>query len=68
MYDLAPGSLYIEPIIFVEGHKLDVVHSFVYLDSTLSVGCSLDREISFRVERASWSFSAFNKRVWSHMV
>ena len=51
MYDPAPGSPYIEPIIFVEGNKLDVVHSFVYLGSTLSEGCSLDREISFRIER-----------------
>ena len=30
MYDPAPGSPYIVPIIFVEGNKLDVVHSFVY--------------------------------------
>ena len=27
MYDPAPGSLYIEPIIFVEGNKLDAVPS-----------------------------------------
>ena len=65
MYDPAPGSPYIEPTIFVEGNKLDVVHSFVYLGSTLFEGCSLDGEISFRIERASQSFSAFNKRVWS---
>ena len=65
MYDPATGSPYIEPIIFVEGNKLDVVQSFVYLGSTFSEGCSLDREISFRIERASRSFSAFNKRVWS---
>ena len=49
----------------VDGNKLDVVHSFVYLGSTLSEGCSLDREISFRIERAYRSFSALNKRVWS---
>ena len=59
MYDPAPGSSYIEPIIFV-----DVVHSFVYLGSTLSEECSLDREISFHIERASRYFSALNKRVW----
>ena len=63
MYDPAPGSPYIQPIIFIEGNKLDVVHSFIYLGSTLSEGCSLDREI-FRIERASWSFSALNKCVW----
>ena len=65
MYDPAPGLPYIEPIIFVEGNKLDVVHSFIYLGSALSEGCSLNREISFRIERASRSFSALNKRVWS---
>ena len=65
MYDPAPGSPYIEPTIFVEDNKLDVVHSFVYLGRTLWGGCSLDREISFRIERASRAFSALNKRVWS---
>ena len=65
MYGPAPGSPYIEPVIFVEGNKLDVVHYFVYLGCTLSEGCSLDRGISFRIERASRSFSALNKRVWS---
>ena len=38
MYDPAPGSPYIEPTIFVEGNKSNVVHSFVYLGSTLSGG------------------------------
>ena len=64
MYDPAPRSPYIEPIIFVEGNKLDVVHSFVYLGSTISEVCSLDRQI-FRIERASRSFSVLNKRVLS---
>ena len=63
MYDPPPGPPHIEPIIFVEGNKLDVVHSFLYVGITLSDGCSLDREISFRIERASWSFSALYKRV-----
>ena len=65
MYDPAPGLPYVKPIIFVEGNKLDVVYSFIYLGSTLSEGCSFDREISFRIERAFQSFSALNKRMWS---
>ena len=65
MNDPEPGTHYIEPTIFVEDNKLDVVHSFVYLGSTLSEGCNLDREISFRNERASRSFSALNKHVRS---
>ena len=68
MYEPAPGSPYIEPTIFVEGNKLDVVHSFVYLGSTFSERCSLDREISFRIERVSQSFLALNKRVSPNMV
>ena len=64
MCNPALRSPYIEPTIFVEGNKLDVVHSFVYLGITLSEGCSLDKEISFRIERASRSFSVL-KRVWS---
>ena len=52
MHDPAPGLPYIEPIIFVEVNKLDAVHFFVYLGSTLSEGCSLAREISFFIERA----------------
>ena len=67
-YDPAPGSPYIEPIIFIEGNKLDVVHSFVYLGSTFSEGCNLDREISFHIERVSQPFSALNKPVWSQHV
>ena len=65
IYGPVPGSPYIEPTIFVEGNKLDVVHSFVYLGSTLSEGCNLNREISFCIERVSQSFSALNKCVWS---
>ena len=65
MYDPEPGSLYIEPTVFVEGNKLHVVHYFIYLVSTLSEGCILDREISFCIERVSRSFLALNKRVWS---
>ena len=56
MYNPAPGSPYTEPIIFIEGNKLDVVHSFIYLGSTLSEGCSLDREISFCIGKGVWVF------------
>ena len=38
MYDPATGSPYIEQIIFVEGNKLDVVNSFVYLGMQIRQG------------------------------
>ena len=45
--------------------RKSALHFFLYLGSTLSEGCSLDREISFRIERASRFFPALNKLVCS---
>ena len=65
MHDPAPGQPYVEPSIYVEDKKFNVVHSFVYLGSTLTEGCSLDKEISLRIEKTSGSFSNPEKCVWS---
>ena len=47
------------------GKKLDVVHSFVYLSSTLAEGCSFDK-ISLHIKKkVSGSFSGLEKHVWS---
>ena len=54
MHDPMPGLLNIEPAIYVGGKKLDVVHSFVYLGSTLAEGCSFDIEISLRIAKNFW--------------
>jgi hypothetical protein len=53
MFTPPPGHPYVEPNIFVEGTKLDVVDSFVYLGSTLSRDISLDSEIHLRIKEAT---------------
>ena len=40
----------------VEGKKLKVTDSFVYLGSTLSRDCTLDIEINRRIAKASTAF------------
>ena len=56
---------YAEPNIFVEGTRLDVVDSFVYLGITLSGDGSLDSEIHLMNEKASEAFGTLENRVWS---
>ena len=65
MYTPPIGQVYVEPNITVEGNRLGVVDSFVYLGSTLSRNGSLDAEISRRIVKASTAFGKLKKRVWS---
>ena len=54
------------PSITVNGTKLDVVHNFTYLGSTLSDDLSLDSELNRRIGRASSTFAKLSKRVWEN--
>ena len=65
MFSPAPGETYIEPDIFVNGTRLAVVKSFVYLGSTLSHDGTLDAEIKERIAKASSSFGRLEERVWA---
>ena len=65
MYTTAPGEVYVEPDINVNGIRLDVVKNFVYLGSTLSDDGSLDAEIKERISKASAAFGRLESRVWS---
>ncbi len=65
MHEPAPKQPYVEPSILVEGRRLRVVQSFVYLGSTLAQGGGLDNEISLRIQRASGSFANLEGRLWS---
>ena len=65
MYTPPIGQVYVEPKITVEGNRLGVVDSFVYLGSTLSRNGSLDAEISRRIAKASTALGKLEKRVWS---
>ena len=52
------------PSIKVEGQQLKNVDSFVYLGSTLTNDCSLDKEINLRISKATGAFKKLQKRVW----
>ena len=65
MFTPAFGQPYTEPNILVQGKRLEVVDSFVYLGSTISKDGTLDAEIHQRIAKASVAFGKLEKRVWS---
>ena len=65
MFTPAPGAPYVEPNIYVNGTRLEVVDTFVYLGSTIARDASLDAEIRLRIQKASTGFGQLEKRVWS---
>ena len=46
--------------------RLDTVHQFTYLGSTITNNLSLDTEIENRVGKASTTFARLSKRVWTN--
>jgi Reverse transcriptase (RNA-dependent DNA polymerase) len=64
MLQPAPRKVYVPPSVFVNGTKLKVVDSFVYLGSTLSNDNSLDKELLYRIAKAAEAFGRLQKRVW----
>ena len=65
MLTTPPGQPYVEPNIFVNGERLDVVDNFVYLGSTLARDTSLDAEVNHRIHKATKAFGSLEDRVWS---
>ena len=64
MFTPASGEPYAEPNM-VNGTKLVVIDTFVYLGSTMSRDGSLDAEIHIRIQKASVAFGKLEKRLWS---
>ena len=52
------------PSITISTQELEVVHDFVYLDSTISDTLSLDVELDKRIGKTATPFSRLTKRVW----
>ena len=65
MFQPAPDEPYVEPVIYIDGHKLAAVDKFVYLGSTMANNATIDDEISLRISRASASFGRLKDRVWN---
>lgn len=65
MFTPAPGNVYYEPNITVDGTHLSVVDKFVYLGSTISRDGYLDEEILNRIQQASSAFGKLETRLWT---
>ena len=56
------------PSLFIHNYKLEVVHEFVYLGSTITDSLPIDSELSKRIEKAAMTLSRLTKRVWSNKL
>lgn len=65
MFTPPPGTAYVEPSIYVNNERLEVVDTFIYLGSTMARDGNLDAEISHRVAKASTAYGRLESRVWS---
>ena len=53
------------PSLIIHNYKLEVVHEFVYLGSTITDNLSIDSELDKRIGKAAMILSRLTKRVWS---
>ena len=54
------------PSLFIHNYKLEVIHEFVYLGSTITDNLSIDSELIKRIGKAAMTLSRLTKRVWSN--
>ena len=54
------------PSLFIHNYKLEVIHEFVYLGSTITDNLSIDSELNKRIGKAAMTLSRLTKRVWSN--
>ena len=65
VYQPAPGKPYKEQTITVKSQRLQVVHKFTYLWSTLSRVVHIDDEVNVRIAKASAAFGRLRDSVWN---
>ena len=53
------------PSLFIHNYKLEVVHEFVYMGSSITDNLSIDSELNKRIGKAATTLSRLTKRVWS---
>ena len=54
------------PSLFIHNYKLEVVHEFVYLGSTITDNLFIDSELNKRIGKAAMTLSRLTKHVWSN--
>ena len=59
-----PGKPYKEPTITVKCQRLQMVHKFTYLGSTLSRVVHIDDEVNARIAKASAAFGRLRGSIW----
>ena len=64
MHQQTPRKPYIEPNIYVNVQRLNLVDKFTYLGSKLSRTVIIDDEINIRLAKASAPFGRLHKNVW----
>lgn len=65
LHQPAPGKMYIEPNITINGQRLKAVDKFTYLGSTLSRNVVVDDEIDARLSKANAAFGRLYPNVWN---
>ena len=63
VYQPAPGKLYYEPAITVNGQRLHTVDKFTYLGSTLSRALHIDNDVNAWIAKASVAFGRLLRNV-----
>ena len=66
LFQRAPNSVAPQPPIFIDDVELKVVDSFKYLGSMISVDGSLDKEIAYRISKASQALGRLRNRLLNH--
>ena len=62
----APGTTCTPPTIIAENTPLQVVESFCYLGSIISVDVNIDSDISARLAKANYAFERLSKSLWDN--
>ena len=65
LHQPAPGTPYTSPTILLNGTPLNVATTFKYIGSTITNYCSLDKELSARIQSASAVFGQLCERLWN---
>ena len=54
------------PSLFIQNYKLEVVHEFVHLGSSIADSLSIHSELNKQIGQAAMTLSRLTKRVWSN--
>ena len=63
MYQLAPGTPYVEPTITIDNLQLPITKQFKYLGSVLSNDAQMDEDIKAEIIKASSAHDILQERV-----